>query len=82
MILAVPRTGDQVAARFEQVSRLGGIRPGGGDVVHGQAQNLAFVPGGEKVAEQRRQFLEGAAAGRKRSRLSRTSCGRSAVADG
>ncbi|GGP86366.1 hypothetical protein GCM10010231_65800 [Streptomyces sindenensis] len=58
VFLAVPRTGDQLAARFEQVSRLGGMRPGGGNVVHGQAQNPAFVPGGEKVAEQHRQFLE------------------------
>ncbi|MFI1910643.1 hypothetical protein ACH444_32765 [Streptomyces microflavus] len=82
MILAVPRAGDQVAAGFEQVSRLGGIRPGGGNVVHGQAQDLAFVPGGEEVAEQHRQFLEGAAAGKGRSRLSPSSYGRLSVADG
>ncbi|MFE5999781.1 hypothetical protein ACFQ6C_23375 [Streptomyces sp. NPDC056454] len=82
MILAVPRAGDQVAAGIEQVTSLGDIWPGGGDVVHGQAQDLAFVPGREEVAEQRRQLLEGAAAGRRRLRPSPSDCGRLSVADG
>lgn len=58
MGLTVPRTGDQITVHLE-VSRFCAVGPGGGYVMHGQAQDLAFVRGLEQGAGKYPQLVEG-----------------------
>lgn len=60
--LPVPRAGEQLAV-YPEVAGLGTVWPCGGYVVHGQAQDLGFVPGVEQGTGEHHQFVGGMVAG-------------------